>query len=219
MTKLKGILFDMDGVLVDSEKYICEAAIRMFSEHCVYVEPEDFLPFVGSGENRYLGGVAQKYNFPFELETDKARTYEIYADLVKGKLKPLNGVLSFIAECRAQGLKLAVATSADKVKMEINLREIGIPAETFDATINGLEVENKKPDPEIFVKAAAKLGLKPDECLVVEDAVNGVKAAKAAGCKCLGLTTSFSPDELSEADWIAKDLGEVSLELFQDSKI
>jgi HAD superfamily hydrolase (TIGR01509 family) len=216
---LKGILFDMDGVLVDSEKFICEAATRMFAEHCVYVEPEDFLPFVGSGEDRYLGGVAQKYNFPFDLEQDKTRTYEIYGELVKGKLKPLNGVISFIETCRKKGLKLAVATSADKVKMLINLKEIGIPAETFDATINGLEVVNKKPDPEIFVKAATKLGLKPEECLVVEDAVNGVKAAKAAGCKCLGLTTSFSVEELSEADWIAKDLSNVPSEIFKDLKI
>lgn len=210
---IKGILFDMDGVLVDSEKFICEAATRMFAEHCVYVEAEDFLPFVGTGENRYLGGVAEKYHFPLEVEQDKSRTYEIYAELVKGKLKPLNGVISFIANCRQRGLKLAVATSADKVKMEINLREIGLPAETFDATINGLEVINKKPYPEIFVKAALKLGLKPEQCLVVEDAVNGVKAAKAAGCKCLGLTTSFTSEELSEADWIAKDLSEVPLEI------
>ena len=210
---IKGILFDMDGVLVDSEKFICEAATRMFAEHCVYVEAEDFLPFIGTGENQYLGGVAEKYHFPFNLEQDKSRTYEIYAELVKGKLKPLNGVISFIANCRQRGLKLAVATSADKVKMEINLFEIGLPSETFDATINGLEVINKKPDPEIFVKAALKLGLKPEQCLVVEDAVNGVKAAKAAGCKCLGLTTSFTSEELSEADWIAKDLSEVSQEI------
>ncbi len=99
--------------------------------------------------------------------------------------------------------------------MEINLREIGIPASTFDATINGLEVVNKKPDPEIFLKAASKLGLKPEECLVVEDAVNGIKAGKAAGCKCLGLTTSFSAGLLKEADWIAKDLSEVPDEIIQ----
>lgn len=206
---IKGVLFDMDGVLVDSEKFICEAATRMFAEHCVYVEPEDFLPFVGSGETRYLGGVAEKYHFQFDPEQDKTRTYEIYGDLVKGKLKPLKGVVSFIALCRQKGLKLAVATSADRIKMEINLREIGISVETFDATINGMEVVNKKPDPEIFVKAAHKLGLKPEECLVVEDAVNGVKAAKAAGCKCLGLTTSFSIEDLANADWLAKDLSEV----------
>jgi len=199
----------MDGVLVDSEKFICEAATQMFAEQCVYVEPEDFLPFIGSGENRYISGVAEKYDVVIDIERDKARTYEIYGEKVKGHLKPLKGVYEFIKHCRLQGLKLAVATSADRVKMEINLREIGLADSTFDATVNGLEVVNKKPDPEIFKKAADKLGLDPEECLVVEDAINGIKAAKAAGCKCLGLTTSFSVEQLYEADWVANNLSDV----------
>lgn len=202
----------MDGVLVDTEKYICEAAIRMFAEQCIYAEPEDFLPFVGAGEDRYLGGVAEKYGYSFDITRDKARTYEIYGELVKGKLKSLKGVRNFIYHCRQKGLKLAVATSADRIKMEINLREIKLPAETFDATVNGLEVNHKKPDPEIFLKAAGKLGLDPTACLVVEDAVNGVKAAHAAGCKCLALTTSFSAKELNEAEWLAEDLSKVPAE-------
>jgi sugar-phosphatase len=93
--------------------------------------------------------------------------------------------------------------------METNLREIGLPESVFDATVNGLEVERKKPDPEVFLKAAEKLGLRPEECLVVEDAVNGVAAGKAAGAKVLGLMTSFSAEELSQADWIVKDLSSV----------
>jgi beta-phosphoglucomutase len=213
---IKGILFDMDGVLVDSESFICEAAIQMFAEQCIYAEAEDFLPFVGAGENKYIGGVAEKYGLTLNIERAKARTYEIYKEKVKGKLAPLHGVKDFIATCRSKGLKLAVATSADKTKMEINLKEIGIPASTFDATIDGLEVENKKPDPEIFLKAASKLGLKPEECLVIEDAVNGIKAAKAAGCQCLGLTTSFPAALLKEADWIAKDLSRVPVEIIQN---
>lgn len=215
---LKGILFDMDGVLVDSEKYICEAAIRMFAEHGVHVKPEDFIPFVGSGEGRYLGGVAEKYGFPFDLERDKKRTYDLYAQIGKGKLEPLKGVKEFISKCKERGIKLAVATSADEIKMNINLREIGIPASTFDATVSGSEVQHKKPDPEIFVTAARKIGLNPQECLVVEDAVNGVKAAKDSGAKCLALTTSFPAEQLKEADWIAANLhdGSFILKEFQN---
>jgi beta-phosphoglucomutase len=209
MYKIKGILFDMDGVLVDSEEFICEAAIKMFSEIGMKVKPEDFIPFIGTGENRYIGGVAEKYGLQIDLEKQKVRTYNIYDEIVKGKLKPLNGVTDFIGLCKNKGLKMAVATSADRMKMEINLKEIGIPASTFNATIDGTEVVNKKPNPEIFVKAAMKLGLKPEECLVVEDAINGINAAKAAGCKCLALTTSFNAKELKEADWVTKDLSEV----------
>ncbi|MBL7112906.1 MAG: HAD-IA family hydrolase [Bacteroidales bacterium] len=212
---IKAVLFDMDGVLVDSEEYICQAAIEMFREKGLTVEPEDFIPFVGAGENRYIGGVAEKYDHPLNLEQDKARTYEIYAGIVADKLEPLNGVLDFINLCKDSGLKIAVATSADEVKMEVNLREIGIPSASFDTTVNGLEIERKKPFPDIYLKAARLLNVHPGECLVVEDAPNGIKAAKSAGMKCLAVTTSFPPEELQEADWIAKDLEEsIKLNIF-----
>ena len=97
---LKGVLFDMDGVLVDSEDFICQAAIMMYKEHGIITKPEEFLPFVGAGENRYLGGVAELYNFPLLLKRDKARTYEIYAQITKGKLKALPGVHQFIKKCK-----------------------------------------------------------------------------------------------------------------------
>lgn len=205
---LKAVIFDMDGVLIDSEPYICEAAIRMFAEHGVTVSPEDFIPFVGTGENRYIGGVAEKYGLPIDIERDKTRTYAIYGEIIKGRLGSLPGVHDFISKARLHGLKLALASSADRVKIDINLREIGLPADTFDAVISGLDVENKKPDPEIFLIAAQKLVIEPAACLVVEDAVNGVAAAKAANMKCLGLTTSFSPEDLAAADWISCTLAD-----------
>ncbi len=209
---IKGVLFDMDGVLVDSEPFISKAAIMMFSELGVMVTPEDFHPFVGMGENRYLGGVAGKYGIKVDIEKIKARTYEIYEIIVRGKLSPLPGAHEFISECRKKGLRLALATSADRVKMLVNLREIGLPPETFDAVINGLDVENKKPFPDIYIKAATDIGLKPVECLVVEDAVSGIKAARSAGCRCLAVTSSFEAGALAEADWICSSLLDVPAE-------
>jgi len=203
---IKGVLFDMDGVLIDSEEYICKAAITMFAEHGLTVEPADFLPFVGAGENRYIGGVAEKYGFTLDLERDKARTYQIYDQITQGKLKPLDGAVEFIQLCKTEGLKVAVATSADRVKMLINLDHIGLDESVFDTTVNGLDVERKKPFPDIYIYAAQKLGLLPEECLVVEDAINGVEAAKSAGSKCLALTTSFSEQQLNQADWIVANL-------------
>lgn len=203
---IKAIIFDMDGVLVDSEPFICEAATRMFAEHNLTVSPDDFIPFVGAGENRYIGGVAEKYGFPLDMERDKARTYAIYGEIAKGRLEPLAGAREFIAKARERGLKLAIASSADRIKVETNLREIGVPADMFDAVVSGLDVVRKKPDPEIFLHAAGKIGVEPSACLVVEDAVNGIAAAKAAGMRCLGLTTSFSPADLADADWTAPDL-------------
>jgi beta-phosphoglucomutase len=205
-SKLKAVLFDMDGVLLDSEEYICRAGIEMFREKGFRVTPEDFVPFTGMGENRYLGGVAEKYGIPFRLEKDKARTYEIYASLVRGKLVPLEGVHPFIEKCRRKDLRLALASSADRIKIDINLRESGISPDTFHTIISGLDIINKKPAPDIFLKAAENLGVDASECLVVEDAISGVAAGKAAGAKVLALTTSFSEEELSGADWIVGNL-------------
>ncbi len=206
---IKGVLFDMDGVLSDSEQYISKAAIMMFGELGVKVTPEDFKPFIGTGENRYIGGVAEKYGLSVDIEEVKSRTYQIYTEIIKGNLKALPGSAGFVGYCRKRGFKIAVATSSDKIKMEANLNEIGLPASLFDATVNGLEVQNRKPSPYIYLKASEKIGLKPEECLVIEDAVSGIKAAKSAGCKCLALMTSFGRHLLGEADWVCTDLGNV----------
>lgn len=207
----RAIIFDMDGVLVDTERFIAEAAIRFLRERGVEARPADFLPFVGTGENRFIGGVAEKYGLHLDIEDAKRRTYELYADLVHGQLEPLPGVKDFIAAAQSRGLKLAVASSADAVKIGINLREAGIPEEAFGAIVSAHDVTHTKPDPEIFVIAAQRLGIAPDQCLVVEDALTGVKAAKAAGMRCLGLTTTFAAERLLEAgaDAIAPDLSAV----------
>jgi HAD superfamily hydrolase (TIGR01509 family) len=203
---IKGVLFDMDGVLVDSETFICEAAVLMFRELGVKVSHEDFKPFVGMGENRYIGGVAQLHGVNIEIDEVKSRTYEIYGEIVKGKLKPLPGVHEFISKCIRNGFRLALATSADRIKMEINLKETGLSIDSFQAIITGLDVKYKKPSPEIYLKAAKSLGLKPENCLVVEDAVSGIESGKTAGCRCLAVTTSFPASSLGRADWICDSL-------------
>jgi beta-phosphoglucomutase len=158
------------------------------------------------GENRYIGGVAENHGVFVDIEKVKARTYEIYEHIVKGNLTPLPGVHEFISECRKRGFRMALATSADRVKMEVNLREIGLPPATFHSIVTGLDVGNKKPFPDIYIKAAESIGLEPYECLVVEDAVSGIKAGKAAGCRCLAVTSSFSAKILAEADWTCGSL-------------
>lgn len=206
---LQGVLLDMDGVLVDSEPFIKEAGVRLFAEKGFAVQTEDFAPFVGTGEDHLLGGVAEKYGLPFDAGHDKARTYAIYLDLIRGRLQPLPGVFDFLRACRAHHLKVAVASSADTIKVEGNLREIGLASDRFDALVNGSQVSHKKPAPDLFLTAAKRLGLPPAACLVVEDAVAGVAAAKAAGMRCLALTTSFPAERLTAADWIVADLAHV----------
>jgi len=217
-----GVILDMDGVLCASEPFIAEAACRMFAElHRIAVQPHDFIPFIGTGEDRFLGGVAEKYGVTLIEPRDKEHTYAIYLQIIKGRLQPLPGVREFIAACRQRGVKLAVATSADSVKLDGNLNEIGLPPQVFDACITGSEISRKKPDPEIFLTAANRLGLSATRCLVIEDAPSGVQAAKRAGSCCLGLTTSFDAARLTEAgaDWVASDLAHVPAEIWRISML
>lgn len=209
---VKAVVFDMDGVLCDSEPFICEAACRMFAErHGVRVAPRDFEPFVGAGEDRYLGGVAERHGVALRMPEDKALTYRIYLEVIRGRLAPLPGVRDFVAGCRRRGLRLAVATSADRVKLDGNLRELGLPEALFDACVTGDDIARKKPAPDIFLLAARRLDLAGFDCLVVEDAPNGVRAAKGAGAMCLGLTSSFSAAALraAGADWTSPHLADV----------
>jgi len=214
-SKDKAIIFDMDGVLTDSEWFIAEAGRLMFLEtHGIEVSHKDFMPFVGHGENRFLGGVAENYGIAsFDIERDKARTYAIYTEIVKGKLKPLPGAVEFVRLCRELGLKTALATSTDYIKMMTNLREIGLVTEDrgnlfFDALVNGLDVQRRKPFPDIFLEAARRIAIMPENCWVVEDSPGGIQAAKAAGMRCLALLTTFSEAEVKKnrPDIIVRDL-------------
>ena len=208
------IIFDMDGVLTDSEWFIAEAGRLMFLEtHHVEVTHDDFKDFVGMGENRFLGGVAEKYHITdFRIERDKERTYAIYAELIRGKLKAMPGAVEFVRAAKERGLKIAVATSTDYTKMAASLEAIGLDQGIFDAAVNGLDVERRKPFPDLFSEAAKRAGAAPENCWVVEDSVSGVRAAKAAGMRCLGLLTTDSEEAIgsSGADLVARDLSAVS---------
>lgn len=210
--KFAGLIFDMDGVLCDSEDLMAAAAARMFQEtYGAPVRPHEFAPYRGIGENAYLGNVARHHGLTLNLARDKARAYAIFLASIPGRLQPLPGARDFVRQARQRGLKLAVATSADRIKLEGMLPEIGLPPTLFDALVTGSDVQHKKPDPEIFLTAAGKLGVPARDCWVVEDARSGVQAAKAAGCRCLAVTTSLDGATLRNlgADWVAPNLAGV----------
>ena len=201
----------MDGVLTDSEPLINAAAVAMFRELGLLVQSDDFLPFVGTGEDRYLGGVAEKYGFPLDGPAAKKRTYEIYLDLVPTQLRGFPGAQALVKICRLAGLKVAVASSADLIKIAANLRKIELDPASWDAVVTGEHVANKKPAPDIFLTAAAQLGVPPAACVVLEDAVNGVQAAKAAGMRCVAVAQTFPAAKLAQADLVRERLAHVTL--------
>jgi beta-phosphoglucomutase len=209
--RIQGVIFDMDGVLTDSEPLICSAAVAMFQENGLRVQPEDFRPFVGTGEDRYIGGVANKYHFPVDLIAAKRRTYEIYLRLVPTQLKAFPGAQVLVRRCREARFRVALASSADKVKIVANLRQIGLPPESWDAIVTAENVVHKKPAPDLFLTAAVQVGLEPRACVVVEDAVNGVQAAKAAGMRCVAVAHTFPPAQLGQADLVRAGVADITL--------
>jgi beta-phosphoglucomutase len=208
---MKAAIFDMDGVLTDSEPLINAAAVAMFRERGLVVQPEDFLPFVGTGENRYLGGVAEKYGFPLEIAAAKKRTYEIYLDLVPRHLRAFPGAQELVGACKRAGLKTAVASSADLIKIDANLRQIGLPPDSWDAVVSAEDALHKKPAPDLFLAAARKLGIAPADCVVIEDAINGIQAAKSAGMRCVAVAQTFPAEQLGAADRVRPALTSVTL--------
>lgn len=200
MSDIRACIFDMDGVLCASEELLCQSAVTLFkARYRQDVTPEDFEPFIGAGEERYLMGVAEKYGVTLKMPEAKTELYDIYLELIPGRLQPMPGVVPFVKSVRESGCRTAVATSADGRKMTANLKAIGLPAEEFDAVVKREDVEHPKPAPDLFLHAARLLDLPPEQCLVFEDALNGIEAARAAGCRVGGVIGSFSGEALLNA--------------------
>ncbi len=196
--KYKAILFDMDGVLIDSEWLIRAASIQSLQEYGIRAKHEDFLEFTGMGEDRFIGGVAEKYGLTYDPAM-KQRAYDFYGQRVKEDAVVPIGVKEMLETLHSRGIKLAICSAADRGKVLYNLSALGVPQELFTAIVSGNEVTRKKPFPDIYLKGAELVGEDPADCLVAEDAVSGVQAAHAAGMDAAAVPTTFSKEQLRSA--------------------
>ncbi len=194
----KTILFDMDGVLIDSEVAMATSSIDALKKFGISPTREDFIPFTGTGEDAFIRGVAEKYGVSYDPSI-KLDAYDIYATTRRDLIEVFPGIHDMIVALKERGYKVAVASAADLVKVKINLSCIGFAVEDFDTVVTGSDVKNKKPDPEIYLKAAAAVGVAPEDCIVVEDAVFGIQAGLAAGAKVIGVTSTFDEKTLLDA--------------------
>ncbi len=192
------VMFDMDGVLVNSEYCMRHSAILALREWGVDACHEDFIEFTGMGEDSFVGGVARKHGLEY-IPAMKERSYELYDRLAPEEVEVAPGTKEMLRELRRRGYRLSVASAADHVKVMINLRCLGVSPEIFDAVTTGSEIVNKKPDPEIYLSTAARLCEDPADCVVVEDALAGIAAGRAAGSDCIGVTSTFTEQELLAA--------------------
>ena len=195
---IKAIVFDMDGVLIDSEQVMSKAAILALKEFGVNAQPYDFIPFMGQGENSFIGNVARKYNVEYQYAM-KYRAYEIYDELVSDEAKLFPNIKETITALKKRGYRISLASGADMMKVSSNIKAIGMEESDFEAFVTGNDVTRNKPEPDIFLLAAEKMKINPAYCLVCEDTISGIKAAKAAGMQCLGITSSLQSEVLKNS--------------------
>ena len=201
---LKAVIFDMDGVLVDSEPLHYEVNRKTMQEHFDKdLDYEYYKQYIGSTVMAMWNKIIR--DFAIEGYTAKELfdlSEEIKERIVSKEGYPeVKGAADFVKAISAK-YKLAVASSSALVNIERNVERLGIATE-FDKLVTGLSVPNPKPAPDIFLKAAAELGVKPSECLVIEDSCNGVRAANASGMACIGFINPSSGDQdLSVADYL-----------------
>ena len=203
-------IFDMDGVLVRSAPVTIHAAQIILEEYGVVASPEEFTPFIGAGEARFIGGVAEAHGVSFVPEM-KDKLNRKYAEIVEQELPPYPDGRLVLEELKKRGEQIALASSADMIKIKANLGAAGIPLSWFDAIASGEDAQQKKPAPDIFLAAARRLSADPGECLVIEDAVNGIEAARAAGIKVVTITSYFSREvlEANRPDAVIDNLSEL----------
>jgi len=195
--KYKAILFDMDGVLIESEFLMRASAIQALADYGITAQHEDFLEFTGMGEDRFVGGVAEKHGHTY-ITAMKDLSYDYYGQRVKAEAHIPAGVKEMLQTLHAKGIILAVCSAADLRKVRYNIQAIGVDESIFTALVTGSDVERKKPFPDIYLEGARRVGMDPKDCLVVEDAISGIQAAHAAGMDAVGVPTTFPREELQE---------------------
>jgi beta-phosphoglucomutase len=207
-------IFDMDGVLVDSNPFHVEKWKEFLHERGIPYNADDLPKQILGSRNdtafqRFFGHELREGEVARLSEDLEARFRAVF----RPHAQPLPGLKALLEECRAEGVRLAVASSAmtknvDFVVDTLKLRPY------FASIITGDNVSRPKPDPEIYLKTAEKLGLAPAKCVAFEDSFVGIESAKRAGMKCVAIASTFPAEDLrrqTQADLVVKGFGELSL--------
>jgi HAD superfamily hydrolase (TIGR01509 family) len=217
MNKLYGLIFDVDGVIADTEPVNAKVTIKVFEDMFSLkgVKPEDFAEGIGKGAEKYVKAAADVYGLILTDEQIKAAAQLREQYLIKAMqeepLPAFPGVLELINEAlQRKDFRLAIATSATLELSRAILESAKVPYQKM-VYVTGSEIKQKKPDPELFLVAASRMGILPANCVVFEDALSGVQAAKAAGAKCIAVTNSTAAENLSQADLICDSLEQIDL--------
>ena len=199
-----GFLFDMDGVIVDSNP-AHKIALKQFCRKHGHDLTEDQLreKIYGRTNKDWIPAVFGKIS-PDQVKRYADEKEALFRDLYEDTIRPVDGLLAFLEKLEKQGYAKAIATSAPRENVDFTLRKTNT-GKYFQTILDESFVNKGKPDPEIYLKTAEALGYDPKDCVVLEDSISGVKSAKAAGCKVVGITTTHTAKELGETDLIIEN--------------
>jgi HAD superfamily hydrolase (TIGR01509 family) len=206
----KTILWDMDGVISDSYSFHFAAWQEVFTKRGIKFTKEDFTKLFGT-RNDFIIGTIMGREFPErDVKIMVQEKEESFRRKATGGIKPFPGVVKLLNTLKKGNFKLALVSSAPKENIDLVLNELNL-AGIFNCIIFGQEATKSKPSPQIYLLAAKKLEVTPNDCVVIEDSPLGVKAAKTAGMKCLAITNTHPRQKLEEADRIVDSLENVDL--------
>lgn len=202
-----GVIFDMDGVLVDSYAAHLESWRRLAAELRQSLTEQQIGSTFGRTSRDIIRLLFDVHDAASIHRLD-TRKEVLYRDLVRGRVPVMPGAVAFVTDCHTAGLRLAVGSSGPAENVRLVCDEMGV-AELFAEMVTGDDITCGKPDPEVFLTAAARLGLLPQQCVVIEDAPVGLEAARRAGMQCVGLVGSYPRETLAAATRVIESFGEL----------
>jgi beta-phosphoglucomutase family hydrolase len=209
---IEAVIFDLDGVIVESERAHIESEKQVMRKYGIEIGEDELHTFTGTTAKHMFTELKRKYRLDAPLERLLEEKDEILFRLLEEDSEPTKGVLEVIRKLRMLRVKLAIASSSRRKLLKFLVDKLGVEG-FFDVIVSGDDIVFGKPDPEIFLKCAERLGVRVECCVVVEDAELGVLAAKRAGMKCVGyLNPESGKQDLSLADVVVDDFSNLDTE-------
>lgn len=212
---IRTVIFDMDGVLVDTEPLHRDAFFRHFAELGISITPQEYATFLGSSTRNVYQQLKDEFNLTPTVDELMRRKRELFGAAFDEStdLDLLPGARALVEDLHRAGMPLQLASSASKETIARVFTRFGLYP-YFQHLVSGEDFPRSKPDPAIFLHAAQLAGVAPEACLVIEDSANGVTAAKAAGMYCVGYRSEHSEgQDLHHADQIVSHLGHLDAAL------
>ena len=205
---LKAVIFDMDGVLIDSEPFHLVVNERIFADLGINLSEDEYHGFIGTTHKDMWSTIKKRYNLPQSVpELVNMQVSGNIGYIKNEEIEPIKikGITDLLSKIAGENIKIGIASSSPTEVIKLVINKLGI-SNYFAAIVGGEEIKEGKPSPDIFLKAAKRLNSNPSDCIVIEDSKNGVLAAKAAGMKCVGFKNPNSGNQdLRKADLIIEN--------------